>query len=157
MQIRSSRSPHDRDPQLLMSLSCRSAVQKYFILKSILKILFYFVFSKYFLGVFCTSLSVCFSYLLFFTFAVDWMHFIKVWNAPSRCRHCALYVDCLCGLLTYCVISCCIVWVFAVRMNWCLFCLLAVYVMFSVVSIGLLLLLYYASGCCVYIVSRFVF
>ena len=39
-----------------MSLSCRSAVQKYFILKSILKILFYFVFSKYFLGVFCTSL-----------------------------------------------------------------------------------------------------
>ena len=30
-----------------MSLSCRSAVQKYFILKSILKILFYFVFSKY--------------------------------------------------------------------------------------------------------------
>ena len=48
----------DRDPQLSMSLSCRSAVQNYFILKSILKILFYFVFSKYFLGVFCTSLLV---------------------------------------------------------------------------------------------------
>ena len=43
---------NDRDPQLSMSLSCRSAVQKHFILK----ILFYFVFSKYFLGVFCTSL-----------------------------------------------------------------------------------------------------
>jgi len=41
-----------------MSLSWRSAVQKYFILKSILKILFYFVFSKYFLGVFCTSLHL---------------------------------------------------------------------------------------------------
>ena len=41
-----------------MSLSCRSAAQKYFILKSILKILFYFVFSKYFLGVFCTSLVI---------------------------------------------------------------------------------------------------
>ena len=50
----------DRDPQLSMSLSCRSAVQKYFILKSILKILFYFVFSKYFLGVFCTSLNIYF-------------------------------------------------------------------------------------------------
>ena len=58
MQIRSSRSPYNRDPQLSMSLSCRSAVQKYFILKSILKILFYFVFSKYFLGVFCTSLLI---------------------------------------------------------------------------------------------------
>ena len=51
----------DRDPQLLMSLSCRSAVQKYFILKSILKILFYFIFSKYFLGVFCTSLHLGYS------------------------------------------------------------------------------------------------
>jgi len=62
-------------------------VQKYFILKSILKILFYFVFSKYFLGVFCTSLTEADSMLLNIGLSSAWKKATVRGKVAIHCGH----------------------------------------------------------------------